>query len=241
VRSSFSSSKRPILLDNFPDRGYAQDKGTGEMFDFILAPENLPFAVALLLMLLIGAVEAIGLGAGAVHLDGGADLHADGDLLGWLGLGKVPLLVLIVVLLALFGIIGIAGQQLAAAFLGAPLSPWIAAPAALAAALPLTGVSARGLARVMPHDETTAVGLDSLIGRRATVTVGIARVGSPARASVRDAHGQIHHVMVQPFEDVTAVAAGSTLLLVRREGEVFTGLAEGEALTGLDDRPVLFG
>ena len=211
------------------------------MFDFILAPENLPFAVALLLMVLIGAVEAFGLGLGAIDLDAHADLHADGDLLGWLGLGKVPLLVLIVVLLALFGIIGIAGQQLAEAWLGAPLSPWIAAPAALVAALPLAGIGARGLARIMPHDETTAVGLDSLVGRRATVTVGVARIGSPARASVRDTHGQTHYVMVQPFEEATSVPEGSTLLLVRREGDVFIGLAEGEALTGLDDRPVLFG
>jgi hypothetical protein len=198
------------------------------MLDFLMAPENLPFAVALLLMLMIGAVEAVGLGASAAHLD----MHADGDadLLGWLGVGRVPLLMLIVVLLALFGLIGISLQQLAAVLIGAPLSPWLAAPIAFVASLPLLGVSARGLARIMPSDETTAVSLDSLVAKRATVTVGVARRGSPARAQVRDAHGQTHYVMVEPNDDEQSLAAGETVLLVRREGDIFIGLGEGDAL-----------
>ncbi|HEX8194375.1 MAG TPA: YqiJ family protein [Allosphingosinicella sp.] len=201
------------------------------MFEFLLAPENLPFAVALVLMLMIGAVEALGLGIGAVGLDGGVHAHADADadLLGWLGLGRIPLLMLIVVLLALFGLVGIAGQQLAAAFLGGPLSPWIAGPAAFVSALPLTGLAARGLERVLPRDETTAISLEDLVGRRATVVVGTARQGSPARASVRDRHGLTHYVMAEPT-DGQAVAEGGTLLLVRREGEIFVGLAEGQDL-----------
>ena len=211
------------------------------MFDFILAAANLPFSVALALMLMIGIVEAVGLGAGAVHLDVHADFHADADPLGWLGVGRVPLLVLLVILLALFGLIGITVQQVATAFTGAPLSPWIASVVAIVGALPLAGISARGVARILPQDETTAVSLESLVGRRATVTVGTARVGSPARASVRDIHQQVHYVMVEPTERATEVAAGGTLLLVRREGGIFVGLAEGEALTAIDDRPVLFG
>ena len=199
------------------------------MLEFMMAPENLPFAVALVLMLMIGAVEALGLGMGAIHLDAHADVHADGDLLGWLGLGRIPLLMVVVVLLALFGIVGIAGQQVADAFLGAPLSPWIAGPAAFLASLPLTGVAARGLARVMPHDETTAIPLEDLVGRRATVVVGTARQGSPARASVRDRHGLTHYVMAEP-SDAQSVGEGGTLLLVRREGEIFVGLAEGQDL-----------
>jgi hypothetical protein len=202
------------------------------LLNFMMAPENLPFAVALVLMLMIGAVEAIGLGAGAVHLDGDAGLGADGggDLLGWLGLGRIPLLMLIVVLLALFGLVGVTGQALAASLTGGPVSPWIAAPAALAAALPLTGVAARGLARILPGDETTAVGRDSLIGRRATIVVGTARCGSPARASVRDVHGQTHYVMVEPSDERQAVPEGGTVLLVAREDDIFVGLAEGEPL-----------
>lgn len=199
------------------------------MLDFMMAPENLPFAVALVLMLMIGAVEALGLGVGAAGMDAGPDLDGDADLLGWLGIGRIPLLMLIVVLLALFGLIGIIGQQVAATFLGAPLSPWIAGPAAFTAALPVTGLAARGLARIMPQDETTAVSLDELVGLRATIVVGIARQGSPARASVRDRHGLTHYIMAEPT-DGQSVGEGGTLLLVRREGEIFVGLAEGQDL-----------
>jgi hypothetical protein len=166
-----------------------------------MAPENLPFAVALVLMLMIGAVEAVGLGVGAAGVDAGPDLDGDADLLGWLGVGRIPLLMLIVVLLALFGMIGIAGQQIAA----------------------------RGLARIMPQDETTAVSLEELVGLRATVVVGTARQGSPARASVRDRHGLTHYVMAEPT-DAQSVGEGGTLLLVRREGDIFVGLPEGRDL-----------
>ena len=206
----------------------------------MLAPENLPFAVALVLMLMIGAVEAVGLGVGAAGIDAHGEVHADaGDLLGWLGVGRIPLLMVIVVLLALFGLIGITIQQLADTFLGAPLTAWIAAPAALVASLPLTGICARGLARVMPGDETTAVSLDELVGRRATVVVGTARRGCPARASVRDRHGQVHYVMVEPTDD-QSVGEGGTFLLVRRESDIFIGLADGEPLfTSAAERPAL--
>ncbi len=206
---------------------------------FLLAPEMLPFSVALLLMLLIGAAEAIGLGASAAHLHVGAEGEG-GDLLGWLGIGEVPLLVILVVLLALFGLIGMAGQQLAAALLGAPASPWIAAPLALVAALPLTGSCARALARILPTDETTAVCLDSLIGKRATVVVGSARQGCAARAQVRDAYGQVHYVMLEPSDERQTIGEGETALIVAREGELFIGLSEGgSSLSVLDERAAL--
>ncbi len=207
------------------------------MFDFLVAPENLPFAVALVLMLMIGAVEALGLGASAAHLD----VHGDADgghLLGWLGVGQVPLLVTLVVLLALFGLIGFGLQQFAAALIGAPISPWLAAAIAFVAALPLLGLSSRALARIMPGDETTAISLDSLVGKRAQITIGSARRGSPAQARVRDVHGQSHYVMVEPVTDGSSVGAGETVLLVAREGEIFIGLAEGDALVPRLDEPI---
>jgi membrane protein implicated in regulation of membrane protease activity len=197
------------------------------MLEIFAAPANLPFSVALLVMLMIGAVEALGLGASAAHLDVGADVDG-GDLLGWLGVGQVPLLILLVVFLAIFGLAGLAIQQFAG-----PLPLWIATPAAAAAALPLTGLGSRGLARIMPRDETTAVSLDSLVGRKGTITVGTARRGSPAQARVSDVHGQVHYVMVEPYDDSHAIAEGETVRLDSREGHIFIGLARTE---GLDSR-----
>ena len=198
------------------------------MFDFLAAPANLPFSVALAVMLLIGLVEAVGLGASAAHLDIDAD---GGDLLGWLGVGRVPLLMVLVVFLAAFGLAGLALQQLVASLLGAPVSPWLASAGAVAAALPLTGLGARALARIMPQDETTAVGLDELVGKRGTITIGIARRGSPAKARVHDVHGQTHYVMVEPHDENHPFAEGETVLLVHRDGHIFTGIGEADGLT----------
>lgn len=195
------------------------------MLETIAAPANLPFSVALLVMMMIGAVEALGLGASAVHLDMDSDLDGGGDLLGWLGFGRVPLLMLLVLFLAFFGLAGLAVQQLAG-----PLTLWLAVPAAAAAALPLTGLGARGLARIMPGDETTAVSLDSLVGRRGTITVGTARRGSPAQARVKDIHGQAHYVMVEPYDDDQAIGEGETVRLDRRDGNIFIALARVDAL-----------
>lgn len=208
------------------------------MIEFFLLPENLPFSVALLVMLMIGAAEAIGLGGAAVHTDGHADIGGDGpDLLGWLGVGRVPLLIILVVLLALFGLIGIGFQEIAATLIGGPLSPWLAAPVALLVALPLTGICARGLALILPQDETTAIGLGSLVGRRAEIVIGEARRNSPARGRVRDVHGQTHYVMIEPTGDDEALPAGATVLLVRREGELFFGLPDVNPLLAAEEFP----
>jgi membrane protein implicated in regulation of membrane protease activity len=202
------------------------------MLAFILAPENLPFSVALLVMLMIGLVEALGLGLSAVHLDLHLDAHADGpDLLAWLGIGRVPILMLLVVFLAFFGISGLALQQGSAAVRGAALAPALATALSVLAALPLTGIGARGLARIMPRDETTAVSLDSLVGKRGTITIGTARRGSPAQVRVRDSFGQSHYVMVEPHDEAHPLAQGDTVLLARREGNIFIGLGEADGIT----------
>ena len=203
------------------------------MLEIIAAPANLPFSVALLVMLMIGAVEALGLGASAVHLDVHADVDGGGDLLGWLGIGRVPLLMLLVVFLALFGLAGLAIQQFAG-----PLSLWMAVPAAAAAALPRTGLGARGLARIMPGDETTAVSLDDLVGRRGTITIGTARRGSPAQARVSDVHGQVHYVMVEPYDDDHSIGQGESVRLDRRDGNIFIAVGRtGRIESGLDVLP----
>jgi hypothetical protein len=195
------------------------------MAGFLTSPDNLAFTGALVLMLLVGAVELLGLGGSAVELH----LDADADLLGWLGVGRMPLLALCVLFLAAFGSLGLAGQQWADAALGHTLSGWVAAPAALVASLPATGLLARGLGPLMPRDETSAVELDELIGRAATVTVGTAAPGSNARARAEDRHGQAHFVMVEPNAATERFAAGDPVLLVRREGHLFYAIGRGDA------------
>ncbi|AJP70865.1 YqiJ family protein [Sphingomonas hengshuiensis] len=200
------------------------------MLSFLAAPENILFVSALVLMLLIGAVQLIGFGFDTDIADGPDIDSPDGDLdlLAWLGVGRLPLLMLIVVFLTIFGVLGLIGQQLSHDLLGALVSPWIAAPAAFAATLPLTGLAAAGLARILPRDHTTAIDLELLAGREAIVVTGRAILGSPARARVQDHHGQAHYVMVEPDRAGPAFEEGEAVLLVRREGDVFRAISRGD-------------
>ena len=203
------------------------------MAAFLFATENIIFVSAIVLMLLIGAVQAIGI-AGDFDLD----IHGDADLpgwlglgwleLGWLGLGRLPLLMLLAIFLALFGMIGLIGQHLLLDFAGAMLSPLIAAPAAFLASLPLTGFAARSLAPLLPRDQSSAVPLDALTGSFARIVTGVARSGSPARARVEDVYGQAHYVMVEPDNAGQTLEEGETILLVRREDHVFRAISHGD-------------
>jgi len=200
-----------------------------EALAFLGQGEAMVFTVALVLMLMIGVVEAIGLGGSAIGLDADADIQSHGALLDWLGFGRLPLLMLIVVFLCLFGVIGLAGQQLLKAFTGHFLSPWLAAPAAALAALPPTGLLARALARILPRDETTAIDVDELVGLRAVIVTGEARPGYPARARVRDRFGLDHYVMAEPDNDGHRFAEGESIILVRRHDQVFRAISEGRS------------
>ncbi len=204
----------------------------------LLGAYNLPFAAALVALLLISLAQILGLGE---MLDGGdADAAgnpepgvdpagADGALssgfvdgaMSLLGLGRVPLLIWLMLLLFVFSAIGVSGQALATALIGAPLDPLLAALLASVAALPLNGALIRPLAALLPKDETSAVGLDSLVRRDAEIQIGTARQGSPARALVRDHFGHPHFVMVEPHDPDAALESGEQVLLVRRDGEVF--------------------
>lgn len=192
------------------------------MFDFLVQPETAPFTIALVLMMLIGIVEALGFGGSAIDID--MEGAAIGEGLDWLNVGRLPILIVLVVFLTVFGLAGLVLQQAAIAITGGLLQWFVAVPAAIAVALPGTRLLSRGLARVLPRDETSAVEIDSLLGRRARIVLGTATRASPARARVEDRFGQAHFVMVEPVED-TRLTADDELLLTSREGTIFRAVA----------------
>jgi len=196
----------------------------------LLADHNLPFAVALMLMVMLAVLQAAGLGDlfGEPEVEVDLDVDADADaggaaggLMSLLGIGRVPFLIWLAVFLLLFAALGVSIQGLADSLTGSPLYRWLAAALAGGAALPVTGALVRPLARILPHDETSAVGLDSLVGRRGVIVTGRAAAGYPARARVQDRFGQPHHVMVEPHEASAEMQEGEQVLLVRREKETF--------------------
>lgn len=207
----------------------------------LLADYNLPFAIAFGAMLLLALIQIIGVGD-LFDLDTDLDIDADldspadfdgsasimGGITTLLGLGRVPFLIWLMTFLFLFACIGVALQSFAGDLIGAPLDALLAAVITFGATLPATATLVRPLGRIMPQDETSAVGIDSLVGRRATITTGQARQGYPARSKVRDRHGQTHHVMVEPHEATSEFHEGDEVLLVRREGQTFYGVPLAE-------------
>lgn len=197
---------------------------------------NLPFAIAFVALFVIGALQIFGAGdffdgAGDIEIELDADiadgLEASGFMDGvfsLLGIGKVPFLIWLSCLLFIFATIGVIGQAIIGGLTGSPLSASLAALAAAGAALPLNGFAVRPIAALLPRDETTAVSLESLVRRDAVIQTGTARASSPARAKVKDAFGHPHFVMVEPQDEHAELAEGETVLLVRREGQLFFGV-----------------
>lgn len=199
----------------------------------LFAAETWPFTVAIFLMLLIALVEGIAVLVGASLSESLQQAlpdswdHAHGPfdkLLGWLYVGRVPMLALIVLFLASFAIAGFALNMVANATVGVWLTPLISVPAALFVALPVVRVLGAGLARLIPTDQTYAVSFDSLVGRVATIVSGTARKGYPAQARVANEHGQNLYVMVEPDAEGMTFQSGERVLLTKQiSGSRFAG------------------
>jgi len=200
-----------------------------------LAPESWPFLVATIVLLVITVVEGLTLlvGFSAMHwiddlLPHGADGAADGFLdsvLGWLHVGKVPVLVLLVIFLAGFAVTGFALNVVAYALAGVRVPAVISVIVATVAALPMVRGIGAALGHLIPKDQTYAVSLDSLVGRVAAIVSGTARHGFPAQAKVTTEHGQTLYVMVEPDNRETVFPPNESVLLVRRvSGTRFEGI-----------------
>ena len=211
------------------------------MWNLITAPENQIFGIALALMLLLGVLEVLSMLLGgasewldnllpdsladSAHAEVGLDA-ADGVMvrfLSWLYVGKVPVLMLLVVFLAVYGLAGYAFQTAFAAVFGAYLNGTSAAVAVWFLSLPLVRATAGGLYKILPKDETTAVSQDTLIGRVGVIVLGEARPGSPAQVRVKDGFGQTHYVMAEP-DGEGVLKQGEAVLLVSLEGNTFKAI-----------------
>ncbi len=213
------------------------------MFEGMLTPALAPFSIALGIMLLIALTEAMGTVFGIspsglfdqffpdVDVDADLEMAADAEasvepsgllssVLGWLCIGKVPVLVLLVAFLTAFGLSGIMLQSIAKSTIGFHFPSVIAAIIALFLALPPTRWLAIGLANVMPKEESEAVSTKTFVGKVATITRGIAKEGVPAEAKLRDVHGQMHYVLVEPDVADDEFPQGSEVLLTSQSSAI---------------------
>ncbi len=209
------------------------------MLELITAGENLPFVVALSLMLAIavaeGAAALLGIGLSDaidamipdVDLDVG--LNADSSstftrLLGWLRVGRVPILMILVVFLTAFGLIGLTLQTMALGLFGSYAPAWLASIPAFFVSLPVVRAGAGLLALALPQDETDAVSEHTFVGRVATITLGRAVAGSPAEAKLTDEHGHTHYIMLEPDTAGVTFERGMQVLVTEKTKGSFRGI-----------------
>lgn len=188
--------------------------------------DTLPFAIALALLIFLAIIEVLGLlfASSPSHWLDSIMPHADLDgpnALDWLHVGKVPVLVLLILLLTGFSLSGYAIQMTVQTVLGHTLPAWLVCIPAVF--LGLTNASLFGgiVARLIPSDETSAVSEQSLMGQTAVIIQGLARRGAAAQAKVVDQHGHAHYVLVEPEADDESFNEGETVLLLSKKGVHF--------------------
>jgi len=200
--------------------------------ELLLAPESWPFTFAVMLVLLVGLVESLSLALGA-SLSGVLDNVLPQDIdgladswLGWLHVGKVPVLVLLILLLTAFSLFGLGLNALVFGLTGSYPPIILSSAFALFGALPVAHGLGGVIGRLIPKDETSAVSLDSLVGHVAVVVNGTARKAYPAQAKVRTEQGQTFYVHVEPTDDGTQFVVGDSVLLIQQvSGARFLGIA----------------
>jgi hypothetical protein len=203
------------------------------MLDFLLADANTWYAIAFGIVVVLGIVEGLGLLLGVsfaalldnispIELDYEVDFEADvsssglTQVLGWLCLNRLPLMVWLVVFLVSFAISGYALNYLTHSILQSYLPSFVALPMTLVFGLFLTKVVGQRIAHIMPKNESSAIGQDTFAGHVAQITLGTAKVGSPAEASFTDKFKQKHYLMVEPLESDQEFAQGHKVVLVQK-------------------------
>jgi membrane protein implicated in regulation of membrane protease activity len=209
-----------------------------------LAWHNLLFYLPLLLgiILVLGAAMGVADFAGDIDVDMDidadadmdldADADADGDadsdggigavrgLLMLLGVGRVPLSILMMVALLVFGGVGISAKMMLLPSTGVLAATGVAAAIAFVSMLVLSGVSARGIAKLVPSTETYARSGDALIGSVARAHLRIDT--GFGLAQVTDDTGTLFEIRCRSYG--ARIAKGSEVLITEydAESDVFT-------------------
>ena len=200
--------------------------------DLLLAPDVRPFAIAAGIMLALGGIELLTTLVGfsisellgkdfAVEADNDSGL---GGMFLWVNAGRLPLLILIILALGMFSIAGFFLQSIAhGAGLSVPAP--IAALAAAAVSLPAIRVTSRGIARIIPRDETYAVDNADFVGKVAEVSVGPLDQGLPGRVRLKDVFGNWHSLVARASPDSAPLPVGASVLLVDRDAKSFIAIS----------------
>ncbi len=197
------------------------------MIEFFSLNEVLPFSLTLGFVFALALLEGIGviLGFGIFALLDGLlpdfDLEFDANVpdggltsfLSWMNIKKVPLLVAIVCFLSTFGLIGVMAQYIQHQTLGFLTPLWMALPAVFILSIFFSKYFILGISKIMPRDESTALSMESFIGKTAVIILGTAKKGFPAECKLEDKYGQCHYFMVEPEDEKSEFKQGESVLL----------------------------
>lgn len=144
-----------------------------------------------------------------------------GGIFTWIGARDVPILIWLVSFLTMYGLFGLVLQSISGTILGVQLPPLVATLIVFVPALAVTRVIANWVALIMPKTETTALRSRHLGGYHGTITQGTASRGKPAEVKVKDRHGNIHYLRVEPLHDEDSFTQGADVTLIRKRGDRF--------------------
>jgi hypothetical protein len=186
-------------------------------------------AVLYVLLLAIGVMPFDDIG-----LDVDAPDDGDGlDLLGVLGLGRVPLSLTLVCFGLLWGIIGLFAVRFLSAIWTAPnVFIWPALAIALLGSFLLTAVLGRMLSPLMPRTESYGAAAAELVGRLAETRYAVSAAGGSVQ--VYDQHGTLHEVSARVLPGEPAIPAGTRVVLWRYDAAAGSYLVtQDDAFNGL--------
>ncbi len=199
------------------------------MMTLFSATETIPFGVAMAVMLGLAVLEIVGFLIAIspsewvdhmvfpdLHVDGGAD-----GVLGWLHVGKVPTLILLILFLTCFSVTGYLVQMLSQSMLHAYLPAVVAVAPALLGAVLSVHLFGGWISRIIPRDESSAISETTFIGKLVTVTAASSLSGVASQARFRDTDGRAYFMLVEPAQEGFNLQDGMQVLIVQKIGPVY--------------------
>jgi hypothetical protein len=200
--------------------------------DILLAPDVRPFAISAAIMLTLGGIELLTMIVGfSISELIGKDFaleteshSAIGGLFLWINAGRLPLLILMILGLGVFAITGFLLQAVAHS-VGTAVPVTLAALSAVVISLPAIRITSRGIARIIPRDETYVVDEADFVGHVGEVSIGPLDQGLPGKVRLKDVFGNWHSVAARASPDSTPLPVGASVLLVDRDAKCFIAIS----------------
>ena len=163
-------------------------------------------------------------GGGHAGLDVAHEPGMFGTAWDWLNAGRVPLLILIMIMLGSFGALGYMIEGVSHSFIGW-LPTFMAAVAAFIVTIPVTRRMSLLVSKVVPRDETYVVEAGGLVGQTGIIVTGPLAQNTIARVKVKDVHGNHHFPWVRTKDPNLKLDNGDHVLLVEHIGSEYLAIA----------------